>query len=143
MGGNPDGDANWRPRYRRPEAVFDPRETEAGPSEEREDDVYLFDSPEAAVRWMNKRFALVLVGDKDRVLRDAVDPESGCTDYQFLTRDAVSAFLRNRRWKKPSASGVEYVPIYAVWLNHEKRRTFDRIVFAPEVRVVDARACRC
>jgi hypothetical protein len=82
----------------------------------------------AAVEDLNRRYAVVKVGNKVRVLQ--TDGE----EISLLRRDDFATLLSNRRINESGRS----IGIANLWLNSEYRRTYEGIVFEPGVQDVGA-----
>jgi hypothetical protein len=82
--------------------------------------------PGDVVKRLNPEYAVVLVGGSIAVLHERTDPY-GRPELRFLGVDAF------REWLRPYKvdAGGRSIPIANVWLNDERRRQYDGVVFAP------------
>jgi hypothetical protein len=88
--------------------------------------------PDSALRWMNKRHAVVLEGGKARVLMERRDEEldrplivrCGFPDFRY--------FYANRNVYVPGKNGKgQRQRLADWWLTHPSRRTYEAVTFAP------------
>ncbi len=82
----------------------------------------------AAVEALNRRHALVLVGDRALVIREYTD-ERGDPQVGFM---APATFALWHAGQKFFNGGHLPVGIGGIWLEHPRRRQYDGICFAPE-----------
>jgi hypothetical protein len=89
---------------------------------------------EPAVRELNKKFAYVLVGDKDAVLREHLDAE-GRKAFSLMGFPAMKRFLAN----KPAiaVSPNKSVSLADYWLKSPARRQYEGIAFSPGREIPD------
>lgn len=81
---------------------------------------------------INKRYALILVGDKALILKEDVTPE-GRPTFGFIAVGSFLQWFSNQHvLLKDSEKPVQ---LGAHWLRHPQRRQYERIVFAPGLDV--------
>ncbi len=81
-----------------------------------------------AVEAINQRHALVLVGDKALVIREAIG-EKGRPEIGFMGPDTFRLWHATRKFFN---GGRGPMGIGAIWLEHPSRRQYDGICFAPD-----------
>jgi hypothetical protein len=71
---------------------------------------------------LNKKHALVIVGDKTAILKESSDGE-----IKLLTHSAFDNWFRNQHVRR----GSKTIPVAKHWLSHPQRRQYEGLVFAP------------
>jgi hypothetical protein len=111
-----------------------PRKTTSAPSEDKEP-VYeeAVDDGDEETRMLqdfNRRYAVVVNGGAVKVMREPVLEDD---DYQFLTQSDVSLLEKNKIIYLHDAkrNKTERIEAFKQWLEWEKRRTYQGVVFAP------------
>ena len=89
-----------------------------------EDDANTDDTP-PEIAELNETYALVLVGDKAVVLKES---PAALSDFTLLSLSAFRSWHANRF----IPMGKKSVRLADYWLEHEQRRQYEGIVFAPE-----------
>lgn len=104
-----------------PEAVFEKAET-----------VDTGGHSESPVKAMNRRHAVVRLGNTVAILDERQDAEGGKV-IEFMRLDAFKTIYANHTQMVEDKA----VPVSKLWLEHPDRRTYDRVEFAPERAVPD------
>ena len=122
-GGNSEANCAGQSRKDAGEKKAADRETAARPEPEGEPDL----------AGMNAKYAVVKIGGKTRVVsfeKDATFP--GCTVPVFSTISDFCAFHAKRKKAVRAKNGREKkIGIGRWWIDHEQRRQYDGIVYAP------------
>lgn len=79
---------------------------------------------------INDKYAYVIVGNQGRVLREEINRQTGKIEIEFLTVEAFKQLHGNRFIQQ---SGGRRVPLGQVWMQDPLRRTYQGIVFEPEI----------
>jgi hypothetical protein len=92
---------------------------------ERTEDDVVTSKYDELVAEINKQFAMVLVGNKVRIIyeKDHVI-DSFMSHYELLTKDDFKTLLSNRLEIVATDRGPKMVPISDIWLAHGGRRTY-------------------
>lgn len=92
------------------------------------EDCYTREAEEAAIAWLNERCAVIITGNRVKVLKERVRP-NGRIDVCFLsTRDFRDHYSNYRICDRNGKA----VSIATWWLNAPARRTYEGLVFAPD-----------
>lgn len=93
---------------------------------------------DALVSKMNEEYAIVTVGGKIRVLREKENPYEMDMHYDLMDKDSFKTLLENQYVEVAVNGKTKKVPITAIWLGHEGRRTYrNGIGLFPDNRVPD------
>jgi hypothetical protein len=80
---------------------------------------------------VNREYALVLLGGKAVVYREATQVEDS---HRLLTLEAFSAYYANRFVEQRGADNkVRHLTLAKAWQQHPRRRTYDGVEFHPDV----------
>lgn len=90
-------------------------------------------SGDAVIDELNRKMALVLIGDKATIVWEKQDPIKGRIIPTYTSISAMSSMLANK--KVPV--GKAEVPAFNYWMEHEGRRTYSGVVFQPGDEVPD------
>ena len=74
---------------------------------------------------MNEKYAICLIGGKLRVLYEKWNPIETEPNYTLLDRDSFIGFLQNQTVTVTDGDKEKKVPVSAIWLAHEGRRTYE------------------
>lgn len=95
------------------------------------DDSDFGDDEDSMMRAFNRRYAVIRTSGGVRIL---VEPRTSEDDVVFESQNDVSLFEKNRvLWTGGGKKGesAKKHEAFKLWLEHEKRRTYTRVVFAP------------
>jgi hypothetical protein len=105
---------------------FKKRYGKTGPGEEDED------PEEKAVRELNEKHAIVMLGGKCAILNEEIDIVFSRPDISFSSpHDIKTRYLNQKIWIQNGTGKSKQVSIANLWLQHEKRREYKQVVFAP------------
>ena len=105
---------------------FKKRFGEAGPGGTDEDPV------DRCVRELNEKHAILMLGGKCLVMNEIIDPIFGRPDLTFSSPADFKTFHQNQKIFIPNGTGkIKAVSIANIWLEHENRRQYNGMVFAP------------
>lgn len=81
----------------------------------------------------NTQYAVVLSGEKAKIVRKEADLDTGQNVYSTYNVDAFKAFLSNDKiFIKDAKGNPKPVKKFDIWMSSPKRRTFDGIVMRPD-----------
>jgi hypothetical protein len=89
------------------------------------------DSKPNPILALNAEYAFVKMGGKFSILHETTGPD-GAFIAEFLEENTFHAFNAAKTF---TADGKAAQPITKLWMKHPERRTFDSLVFKPEVKV--------
>jgi hypothetical protein len=84
---------------------------------------------------LNRRYAVLILGNKTVVYRTPEDGEPDDRLVNYLTVDACRQLLANQSVLVSNGRNLVPVPAFEFWLQHPLRRTYDRVVFKPGIVV--------
>lgn len=81
---------------------------------------------------INAEFAVVAIGSKVMILREAPDSPDPAGRVRLMSVEAFREWLRPRRiWKEDKEGNTKQVPAATAWLSDANRRSYDGVVFEP------------
>lgn len=126
-GGADDEDAPICPARR---AVADAEE-----GDDNADDDHWGDDEVSMMRAFNKRYAVIVTSGGVKILKEPTGNDEGNDDVQFLTQNDVALLERTRNFYRQEGANTKKVEGFKAWLEWDRRRTFNGVVFAPGRRV--------
>lgn len=80
---------------------------------------------------LNKKHAVLMLGGKCLVMNEIIDSVFGRPDITLSSPYDFKTFYANQKIWIPTTKGMKGVGVGELWLEHEERRQFDGLVFAP------------